>query len=75
MWDAQLAMWSGSGGRGPLPKASRRGTGFFFVVHGIESMLGNLLEPGLSKQRGRNSVDSRDITSSEVEEGHGRQQW
>lgn len=52
MWDAQLAMWSGSGGRGPLPKASRRGTGFFFVVHGIESMLGNLLEPGLSKQRG-----------------------
>lgn len=52
MWDTQLAMWSGSGGRGPLPKASRRGTGFFFVVHDIESMPGNLLEPGLSKQRG-----------------------
>lgn len=36
MWDAQLAMWSGSGGRGPLTRAGCLGICCFFVAHGTK---------------------------------------
>lgn len=71
MWDAQLAMWSGSGGLSPLPRASCRGIAVSLFCMALR-VCWQLLEAHLTPTVKSNTGYAQNFTNLEVNEEHGR---